>query len=64
MRSFEEITKGKPVMFYEYIAKCLTGVTIGYLLMQAFPRQNGQYYWLLISILLSITHDKQQQGGT
>ena len=61
MRSFEEITKGKPVMFYEYIAKCLVGVTIGTLLMQAFPRQNGQYYWLLISILLSITHDNNSK---
>jgi uncharacterized membrane protein YgaE (UPF0421/DUF939 family) len=61
MRSFKEITKGNTVMFYEYLAKCLVGVTIGTLLMQAFPRQNGQYYWLLISILLSITHDNNSK---
>jgi uncharacterized membrane protein YccC len=61
MRSFKEVSQGNPIMFYEYIAKCLTGVTVGYLLMQAFPRQSGQYYWLLISIVLSITHDNNSK---
>jgi uncharacterized membrane protein YgaE (UPF0421/DUF939 family) len=61
MRSFKEVTQGNPIMFYEYIAKCLVGVTLGYLLMQTFPRQSGEYYWLLISILLSITHDNNSK---
>ena len=61
MRSFKEVTQGNSIMFYEYIAKCLVGVTVGYLLMQTFPRQSGQYYWLLISILLSITHDNNSK---
>jgi len=61
MRSFKAVTQGNPIMFYEYVAKCLVGVTIGYVLMQTFPRQNGQYYWLLISILLSITHDNNSK---
>jgi len=61
MRSFKEVTQGNQIMFYEYIAKCLVGVTVGYVLMQTFPRQSGQYYWLLISILLSITHDNNSK---
>lgn len=61
MRSFKEVTQGNSIMFYEYIAKCVTGVSVGYLLMRAFPRQSGQYYWLLISILLSITHDNNSK---
>ena len=61
MKSFKEIAQGYSIEFYEYIAKCLVGVIVGYLLMQAFPRQSGQYYWLLISILLSITHDNNSK---
>jgi uncharacterized membrane protein YccC len=61
MRSFKEVTQGNTIMFYEYLAKCLVGVTVGTLLMQTFPRQSGQYYWLLISILLSITHDNNSK---
>ena len=47
--------------FYEYNLKCLVGVTIGYLLYKAFPQQSGQYFWMLISILLSITHDNNSK---
>jgi len=61
MKSLREITKGNTFEFYEYIAKCLIGVTLGYLLLKAFPEQSGQYYWLLISILLSITHDNNSK---
>jgi uncharacterized membrane protein YgaE (UPF0421/DUF939 family) len=49
--------------FYEYIVKCLVGVTVGYLLMEAYPGQSGQYSWLLISILLSITHDNNSKAA-
>ena len=41
--------------------KCLVGVSIGYLLMKTFPRESGQYYWLLISVVLSITHDNNSK---
>lgn len=47
--------------FYEYIIKCLVGVTLGYLLWATFPRESGQFYWLLISVLLSITHDNNSK---
>ena len=61
MRSLSEITQGRTLEFYEYIVKCLAGVTLGYLLLKAFPQQSGQYYWILISILLSITHDNNSK---
>jgi uncharacterized membrane protein YgaE (UPF0421/DUF939 family) len=61
MKSFKEITQGNPLVFYEYVAKCLVGVTVGYLLMRAFPHESGQYYWVLISVVLSITHDNNSK---
>ena len=61
MKSLHEITQGNTLEFYEYVVKCLAGVTLGYLLLKAFPQQSGQYYWLLISILLSITHDNNSK---
>ena len=61
MKSFKQITQGNSLMFYEYVAKCLVGVTVGYLLMRAFPRESGQYYWVLISVVLSITHDNNSK---
>jgi uncharacterized membrane protein YgaE (UPF0421/DUF939 family) len=61
MKSFKEITRGNAFEFYEYILKCLAGVAIGFLLLKAFPRQSGQFNWLLISILLSITYDNNSK---
>jgi uncharacterized membrane protein YgaE (UPF0421/DUF939 family) len=61
MRIFKKTPSVSTFEFYEYIAKCLVGVTVGYLLLEAFPRQSGQYYWLLISVLLSITHDNNSK---
>jgi uncharacterized membrane protein YgaE (UPF0421/DUF939 family) len=63
MKSFKEITQGNTFEFYEYIVKCLAGVTVGYILLKAFPEQSGQYSWLLISILLSITHDNNSKAA-
>jgi uncharacterized membrane protein YgaE (UPF0421/DUF939 family) len=56
-------TQGRTFEFYEYIVKCLAGVSVGYLLLKAFPEQSGQYSWLLISILLSITHDNNSKAA-
>ena|ERR1035441_1731844 len=61
VKSLKEVTQGNTFEFYEYVVKCLAGVTLGYLLLKAFPLQSGQYYWLLISILLSITHDNNSK---
>lgn len=40
-----------------YAIKCLTGLSIGYLLYLRFP--NHEFYWSLISILLVIAPDSQ-----
>jgi uncharacterized membrane protein YgaE (UPF0421/DUF939 family) len=63
MKSFKENTQSHTFEFYEYIVKCLVGVSVGYLLLKAFPGQSGQYSWLLISILLSITHDNNSKAA-
>jgi uncharacterized membrane protein YgaE (UPF0421/DUF939 family) len=61
MKIFKENTRGETIEFYEYIVKCLAGVSIGYMLLKAFPRESGQSYWVLLSILLSITHDNNSK---
>ena len=58
---FKKITRVNTLAFYEYVVKCLVGVSIGYLLMRGFPRESNQYYWVLISVVLSITHDNNSK---
>ena len=58
---FKEIAGVSPLEFCEYNPKCFVGVTVGYLLYKAFPQHSGQYLWMLISILLSITHDNNSK---
>ncbi len=48
-------------IFFEYNLKCLVGVAVGFLLYKAFPERNGELLWLLLSILLSITHDNSSK---
>ena len=61
MKSFKTIAGVSRLEFCEYNAKCFTGVALGYALYKAFPQQSGQYLWMLISILLSITHDNNSK---
>ena len=61
MKSFKEIAGVSRLEFCEYNVKCFVGVTVGYVLYKAFPQQSGQYLWMLISILLSITHDNNSK---
>lgn len=61
MKSFYEIAGFSKLEFVEYNAKCLVGVTVGYVLYKSFPEQRGAYLWILISILLSITHDNDSK---
>ena len=61
MKSLKEVMGSNKLTFYEYVAKCLVGVSVGYLLMRAFPRESGQYYWVLLSVVLSITHDNNDK---
>ncbi len=59
--TFQDISGISASAFCEYILKCLAGVAVGYLLYRAFPDQSGQFLWLLLSILLSITHDNSSK---
>ncbi len=61
MHIFKEIGGVSRLEFCEYNVKCFVGVTVGYILYKAFPQQSGQYLWVLISILLSITHDNNSK---
>jgi uncharacterized membrane protein YgaE (UPF0421/DUF939 family) len=61
MKSFEEVAGFSPFIFWEYNLKCLAGVAVGYLLYRAFPEQSGELLWVLLSILLSITHDNNSK---
>ena len=63
MRSLKEIMGSNTLAYYEYVAKCLVGVSVGYVLMRAFPRESGQFYWVLLSVVLSITHDNNSKVG-
>ena len=58
MKTFKTIAT---LQFCEYVVKCLVGVTIGYLLYKTFPRYSGEFSWVLISILLSITLDNSSK---
>ncbi len=61
MKSFQEIAGVSRLEFCEYNLKCFAGVAVGYLFYEAFPQQSGQFLWMLISILLSITHDNDSK---
>lgn len=61
MKSFKEYTGLNPFLFGEYIVKCLAGVAVGYFLYHAFPQQDDLLYWVLLSIVLSITHDNNNR---
>ncbi len=61
MKRFKEISGITRFAFCEYNLKCFVGVAVGYLLYKAFPEQSGQLLWLLLSILLSITHDNSSK---
>ncbi len=61
MKKFEEVAGFSPFVFWEYNLKCLAGVAVGYSLYRAFPEQSGQLLWVLLSILLSITHDNSSK---
>lgn len=47
----------------EYIAKCLTGVGIVFLLFATFPQEKDLSLWLLVSMLISITHDNNSTAA-
>lgn len=61
MKIANELTRVNTLAFYEYVVKCLVGISVGYLLMRGFPSESNQFYWVLISVVLSITHDNNSK---
>jgi uncharacterized membrane protein YgaE (UPF0421/DUF939 family) len=61
VKIYKDIGGVSTFVFCEYNLKCFVGVAVGYLLYRAFPEQSGQFLWLLISILLAITHDNSSK---
>ena len=61
MNSIKETAGGSTLEFCEYNVKCFVGATVGYVLYKAFPQYSGLYLWMVISILLSITHDNNSK---
>ena len=59
--SSNETARVSTLEFCEYNVKCFVGVTIGYVLYKTFPQYSSLYLWMLLSILLSITHDNNSK---
>ena len=61
MKRFLDAAGISRLEFFEYNIKCCAGMALGYILYKTFPQYSGQYLWMLISILLSITHDNSSK---
>lgn len=61
MKKFNPIAGANTLEFCEYVAKCVVGVAVGYIPYKAFPQYSSQLFWVLLSILLSITHDNSSK---
>ncbi|WP_447641351.1 MULTISPECIES: FUSC family protein [Chitinophagaceae] len=53
----------RPYQFMEYIIKCIIGVAGTFLLFLIFPAFHDQLYWVIISVMLSITHDNDSKAA-
>ncbi|PZP51245.1 MAG: hypothetical protein DI598_03680 [Pseudopedobacter saltans] len=53
----------KPYQLMEYIIKCIIGVAGTFLLFLIFPTFHDQLYWIIISVMLSITHDNDSKAA-
>lgn len=47
----------------EYIIKCIVGVAGTFMLFLFFPAFHDQLYWVIISVMLSITHDNDSKAA-
>ncbi len=61
IKGFTRIRGARTLEFCEYTVKCFVGAAIGYGLYEAFPQHSRQFLWMLVSILLSITHDNDSK---
>lgn len=52
-----------PYQLMEYIIKCIIGVAGTFLLFLIFPAFHDQLYWVIISVMLSITHDNDSKAA-
>lgn len=62
-QKFIKKTGIKPYQLMEYIIKCIIGVTGTFLLFLIFPAFHDQLYWVIISVMLSITHDNDSKAA-
>lgn len=52
-----------PYQLMEYIVKCIIGVAGTFMLFLFFPTFRDQLYWVIISVMLSITHDNDSKAA-
>ena len=62
-QKFVSKTGLKPYQLMEYIVKCIIGVAGTFLLFLLFPAFHDQLYWVIISVILSITHDNDSKAA-
>ena len=61
IKNFKKIGGVSTLEFCEYNIKCFVGAAIGYSLYVTYPQHSRQFLWMLVSILLSITHDNDSK---
>lgn len=62
-QKFTKRTGLRPYQLMEYIIKCIIGVSGTFLLFLVFPAFHDQLYWVIISVILSITHDNDSKAA-
>lgn len=60
---FEAHTGITRFQFFEYISKCLVGVTMVMVFFIIFPQLHDSLYWVIISLMLSITHNNSSKAA-
>lgn len=58
---FEEHTGITPFQYTEYIIKCVVGVAGSFLLFLILPIYRDDIFWVIISLMLSVTHDNNSK---
>ncbi|MFT4204887.1 MAG: FUSC family protein [Chitinophagaceae bacterium] len=62
-QKFENRTGLNTYQLLEYIIKCIVGVAGTFLLFLIFPTFHDQLYWVIISVMLSITYDNDSKAA-
>lgn len=61
---FEKKTGVSPQTYLIYISKCLLAVSCTLLIFLNFPAIRHDLYWVIISVVLSITHDNTTKAAS